>query len=240
MQHLKPERYTSTDYATQVITICGTRFIACQSGALFWPGQKTLIVSDLHLEKGTARRNGGTLLPPYDTRDTLLRLADVIDNFQPGAVICLGDSFHDSEGCKRICSTDLQVLTILQEGRRWLWVTGNHDPEIDPRVGGEVVREVSIGGFSFRHEPRSAQTTREIAGHLHPAAKLNIFGASLRRRCFVGNGRRLVMPAFGSYTGGLNVLDPAFLPVFGNDGLSVWMLGAEGLYPVAARQLRAD
>ncbi len=240
MHQLKPERYGDDDYATQSLTLAGVPFVADQSGVLYWPAQRLLIVSDLHFEKGSARSGRGHFLPPYDTRETILRLADAIDRHAPETVVCLGDSFHDVGGCARICDEDLRALQILQEGRRWIWVTGNHDPEIDPRIGGEVVGELARAGFVLRHEPRAAATTREIAGHLHPAARLSIYGATLRRRCFVGNGRRLIMPAFGAYTGGLNVLDPAFGPVFGNDGLSVWMIGEEGLYPVAARQLRPD
>lgn len=240
MYHLKPERYAPSEYATQRIPLCGTSLIGDQYGALFWATHRTLIVSDLHLEKGSAQRGNGRLLPPYDTRETLLRLAESIDTFQPDAVICLGDSFHDSNGCNRISQSDLRALQILQQGRRWIWVNGNHDPIVSARVGGEVVPQVVLGGVKLRHEPDASVTSREIAGHLHPAAKLVIYGACLRRRCFVGNGRRLVMPAFGAYTGGLNVMDAAFAPLFGNDGVSVWMLGAEGLYPVAPRQLMVD
>ncbi|MEM7777168.1 MAG: ligase-associated DNA damage response endonuclease PdeM [Pseudomonadota bacterium] len=241
MHQLKPERYDPSAYASQTITLCGIGFVGDQSGALYWPAQRALIVSDLHFEKGSSGRGNGLLLPPYDTRETLLRLADAIDAYQPDCVICLGDSFHDSDGCARIGDEDLKVLRILQENRRWIWVTGNHDPNVDAYVvGGEVVHEIARGGFTLRHEPYPAPTTHEIAGHLHPAAKLNIHGASLRRRCFVSNGRRIVMPAFGAFTGGLNVLDVAFEPVFGCDGVSVWMLGDEGLYPVASRQLRGD
>lgn len=240
MHQLKPERYSPNDYRAQTIALSGQTFVGDQCGTLYWPAQRALIVADLHFEKGSARCAQGALLPPYDTRETLLKLADAIDRYRPECVICLGDSFHDPGGCLRISEDNLQVLGLLQEGRRWIWVRGNHDPQVDPRVGGEVVETVVRGGFTLRHDPKEIPVTREIAGHLHPAARLSIHGARLRRRCFVSNGRRLVMPAFGAFTGGLNVLDAAFAPIFGNDGLHVWMLGEEGLYPVAARQLRCD
>jgi uncharacterized protein len=135
---------------------------------------------------------------------------------------------------------DLDVLRIMQDDRRWIWVTGNHDPEIPKRLGGEVADDIQLDGLTLRHAPSATRTTHEIAGHLHPAARLSVYGNSIRRPCFVGNGLRLVMPAFGAFTGGLNVLDDAFAPLFGTDGLSVWMLGEEGLYPVASRQLKGD
>src|SRR5262249_20823975 len=128
----------------------------------------------------------------------------------------------------------------LQSGRDWIWIAGNHDREIAARVGGRVCDALDIGGLTLRHEPTSGSVTHEIAGHLHPAARLAFQGCSVRRPCFVGNGRRLVLPALGAFTGGLNVLDEAFAPLFGESGLAVWMLGQMGLYPVATRLLRAD
>jgi len=229
-----------TDYNTQNVSVAGRRFVADLSGVLFWPSEHILVVSDLHLEKGSAKAHRGRFLPPYDTRETLIRLAEAMDRFEPRTIISLGDSFHDRDGPDRMSDADLRVLQLMQEDRDWIWVTGNHDPEISDRVGGEVTAEMTINGLTFRHEPRSAPVTHEIAGHLHPAAKLSVYGTTIRRPCFVGNGQRLVMPAFGAFTGGLNVLDDAFEPLFGNDGFSVWMRGAEGLYPVPTRQLRGD
>lgn len=233
-------RTSAADYTTQPITVGGKNFIADLSGALFWQGERTLIVADLHLEKGSAAAARGQLLPPYDTRETLTRLAVVIDRYEPACVIALGDSLHDQGAAGRIAPEDRQILAILQEDRRWTWVTGNHDPAIGAALGGEVSDRVMLGGLRLQHEPHSGLATHEIAGHLHPAARLVGRGQSLRRPCFVGNGRRLVMPAFGAFTGGLNVLDDAFLPLFGSDGMRVWMLGQEGVYPVAARQLCGD
>src|SRR5918999_798073 len=240
MLELKPERLSLQDFNTQPISICGKPFIADQSGALYWPGQRALIVADLHLEKGSAFAARGRMLPPYDTRETLVRLAEAIDRYEAETVIALGDSLHDAGAADRIAAEDLALLRIIQQDRRWIWVAGNHDPVIAGAFGGERTGELVLEGIALRHEPRAARITHEIAGHLHPAAKLSVHGTSIRRPCFVANGRRLVMPAFGAFTGGLNVLDEAFAPLFGNDGVSVWMLGQEGLYPVAARQLGGD
>jgi DNA ligase-associated metallophosphoesterase len=240
MLELKPERLNLQDFNAQPISICGKAFVADQSGALYWPGERALIVADLHLEKGSAFALRGRMLPPYDTRQTLIRLAEVIDRYEAETVIALGDSLHDPGAADRIAADDLALLRIIQEHRRWVWVTGNHDPVIADALGGERVAELVLKGIALRHEPRPARVTHEIAGHLHPAAKLSVYGTSIRRPCFVANGLRLVMPAFGAFAGGLNVLDDAFAPLFGADGVSVWLLGQEGLYPVAPRQLRGD
>jgi hypothetical protein len=240
MLELKPERLDAGDFNEQQISICGKAFVADYTGALFWPAECALIVADLHLEKGSSFARRGVLLPPYDTRETLARLAEAIDRYDAATVICLGDSVHDTGGAERMAAEDRETLAIMQEGHEWIWIAGNHDPEIADILGGHVVREVAVEGITLRHEPGAAAITHEIAGHLHPAAKISMHGHSIRRPCFVGNGRRLILPAFGTYTGGLNVLDAAFAPLFGNGGLSIWMLGQEGLYPVASRLLRED
>lgn len=237
---LSPERGRMSDGASQPLAICGKQLLADMSGALYWPGERALIVADLHLEKASSHAERGTLLPPYDTRETLERLATVIERYDPEVVISLGDSLHDRSAATRISSGDLAALRILQEDRRWIWVTGNHDPEISHQLGGEVADRLTVGGLRLVHLPTEGHATHEIAGHLHPAARLSLYGHTLRRPCFVGNRLRLVLPAFGTFTGGLNVLDPAFLPLFGNDGFGVWMLGQEGVYPVATRQLYGD
>jgi hypothetical protein len=240
MFELKPERLDFDDYQDQTVSICGKVFRADMSGALYWPSQDALIVADLHLEKGSSFARQGQLLPPYDTRDTLQRLAEVIDRYDAATVIALGDSVHDLEACQRIGLEELEILQIMQEDREWIWVTGNHDPKIGERLGGTVTGDIEVEGIVLRHEPRAGHMTHEIAGHLHPAARLSVHGYTIRRPCFVGNGLRLVMPAFGTFTGGLNILEPPFEPLFGNDGLRVWMLGQEGLYPVATRLLKED
>jgi uncharacterized protein len=240
MSALRPERLGLYDARDQPISLCGKAFIAHMSGALYWPAEKALIVSDLHLEKGSHYAVRGQMLPPYDTRETLRRLAQVIDYYDAATVIALGDSLHDAAAADRIDATDMQTLRMLQEDREWIWLTGNHDPVIATILGGDVLQGVNVAGIALRHEPAAGAVTHEIAGHFHPAARLVVHGTALRRPCFVGNGRRLVLPAFGAFAGGLNILNMAFEPLFGTDGMAVWMLGQDGLYPVATRLLRDD
>ena len=233
------------DYTNHHIRICGETFVADYSGALYWPAHDALIVADLHLEKGSTRAHRGRLLPPYDTIATLRKLGAVIARYDPALVIALGDSLHDTRAASRMAPSDLALLHTLQQRRDWLWLAGNHDPLIDASLGGRSTLELTLSGLTFRHEPRdTGGATHEIAAHLHPAARLAMRGQTLRRPCFIGNGDRLVLPAFGAYTGGLNVLDEAFGPLFGPDSsaarFSVLMLGDAGLYPVSIGRLRGD
>lgn len=237
---LKPERLDVGEFNQQPLSISGRAFVADVSGGLYWPAEDALIVADLHLEKGSAFAARGQMLPPYDTRQTLTRLASLIDQYDARTVICLGDSFHDKGAASRLGDDEREMLTILQDDREWIWITGNHDSEIAPDMGGVVLDTLDVAGLVFRHEPQAVSVTHEIAGHLHPAARVSFHGHTIRRPCFVGNGMRLVLPAFGTYTGGLNVLDDAFAPLFGDGGLSVLILGQEGLYPVASRLLKED
>ncbi len=241
MLELKSERLTLlAERAEQAISMCGKSLIADGTGAIYWPAEAALLVADLHLEKASAGAQAGAFLPPYETRETLIRLAEAIDRYQPRRVIVLGDSFHDQGAARRIGADDLERLKILQEDREWIWLSGNHDGRIGAKFGGRLDDEIKLAGITLRHQPACGAATHEIAGHMHPAAKLSLYGTSIRRPCFVGNGRRIIMPAFGAFTGGLNVLDDAFLPLFGNGGMAVWMLGQEGLYPVATRLLSRD
>ena len=240
MLELRPERLDLRDGRSHAVSVCGKAFLADTSGALYWPGERMLIVADLHFEKASAAAARGRHLPPYDTRATLTKLAEALDRYEPETVIALGDSLHDKGAAARLDPANLAILGMLQEGRRWIWVTGNHDPVVAPELGGEVCAELIVEGLALRHEPRGGRSTHEIAAHLHPAAKVSMYGHAIRRPCFVGNGRRLILPAFGTFTGGLNVLDAAFEPLFGSDGLHVFVLGEEGVYPVAGRLLRED
>jgi DNA ligase-associated metallophosphoesterase len=241
MLELKPERlHLLLDANAQSLSICGKSLVADTCGAIFWRAEKALLVADLHLEMGSACAEAGTMQPPYDTRQTLVRLAEAIDRYDPDRIVALGDTPHDSEGSSRVAEADLEILQMMQEDREWIWITGNHDAAIPSGLGGHVCHELKLGGLTLRHRPTWGCVTHEIAGHMHPAARLSLYGYSIRRPCFVGNGRRMVMPAFGAFAGGLNVLDEAFQPLFGNGGLAVWMLGAEGLYPVATRLLSSD
>nr|WP_208979291.1 ligase-associated DNA damage response endonuclease PdeM [Pseudovibrio axinellae] len=208
------------------------------SGALWWPDEKTLVVSDLHLEKAASiAKRKGLMLPPYDSAVTLEKLASLIDSFNPRRVICLGDSFHDIESSRNMPAAYLAMLTTMQLGREWIWITGNHDPEIAEHVWGERYDELSINSLSFRHEPKEGAERGEICGHLHPAAKVRRIGRTIRRACFATDGKRLVLPAFGALTGGLNVMDKAFSEVFDARRFSVYMLGNGRLFPFTAAKL---
>ncbi len=240
MLRLKPDRLDTADFTEQSISIAGKAFVADMSGALYWPSEDALIVADLHLEKGSAFAARGQMLPPYDTRETLAKLAAAIDRYDAATVIALGDSLHDVAASDRMDAQSRETLRIMQSDREWIWVTGNHDPTIPHALGGHTLGELTVEGITLRHEPKPGRVTHEISGHMHPAARIYLNGYSIRRPCFVGNGLRLVVPAFGTYTGGLNILDEAFEPLFSTDGMSVWLLGQEGLYPIATRILKED
>jgi len=220
----------------------GEKLVLDMSGALYWPAQETLIVADLHLEKGSFYARRGQFLPPYDTRETLERLASVLERYDVRTLIALGDSLHDAAAHERLATEDLARLRELQKSRDWIWVSGNHDPVIDGCFGGMVTDVLALNGLVLRHEPSAKiDACNEIAGHLHPAAKLRRHGTSIRRRCFIGTPAQLILPAFGAYTGGLNILDPAFEWLLTEPAaVSVWMLGHDGLYPVPVAMLCAD
>lgn len=236
----KPERSGRGDFTCQPLDVGGADLVADRSGALWWPAERALVVADLHLEKGSSGAARGRLLPPYDTRATLIKLAGALQRYRPRTVIALGDSLHDPDGARRITREDREVLAGFQRRRDWIWVTGNHDPVIDAALGGRSAEEITLAGIVLRHIPQPGGDAPEIAGHMHPAALLAARGARLRRACFIGSCSRLVLPAFGVLTGGLNVLDDAFLPLFRPSQFAVWLLGSEGLYPVSIRQLCAE
>ena len=207
-------------------------------GALYWPEERVLVIADLHLEKGSSFAARGVLLPPYDTAATLERIAALIARFAPHAVIALGDSFHDRKGPARIAAGDRAALAGLQRGRDWIWIAGNHDPDPAEGVGGSFGGALAIGALVFRHEPTGAKG--EIAGHLHPVARVAGRGRTVSRRCFASDGARLVMPAFGAFTGGLNVRHRAFADVFGTLAFTAHLLGEGRLYAIAAARCAAD
>jgi uncharacterized protein len=214
------------------VTVTDVDFVADFSGALFWEQQRLLVVSDLHLEKGSSFAARGVLLPPYDTVATLSRLAAVIARHDPRQVIALGDSFHDRDAHERLSEQDREALAALQTRRSWIWISGNHDPALPSDLGGVVASEVAIGPIMFRHEPTGA--SGEIAGHLHPKARVPTRGRSIERRCFASDGERAVMPAFGAYTGGLSIRDAAFAKIFGSPGFMAHVLGDNRVHAFAA------
>jgi DNA ligase-associated metallophosphoesterase len=207
----------------------GVRLQADSSGALYWPERQVLAVADLHFEKGSAYAARGTLLPPYDTAATLAALADAVERLAPRIVICLGDSFHDQGARARIAEADADAIRALARGREWLWVIGNHDPDPPADLGGTVVQTIKLGRLTFRHAPRVDAGPGEVAGHLHPKAAVKVKGRRFVRRCFAASGHRVVLPAFGAYTGGLDVLDDAFAPLFAA-GFEAHMLGRDRVH----------
>ena len=217
--------------ASQLV-IADVAFLADLSGVLFWKEQSLLVVSDLHLEKGSSFVARGVLLPPYDTVATLSRLAAVIARYDPRRVIALGDSFHDRSAHERLAATDREALAAMQARRDWIWIAGNHDPALPSDLGGVVASEVAIGSIMFRHEPTGV--AGEIAGHLHPKARVATRGRAMERRCFACDGERAVMPAFGAYTGGLSIRDVAFAKIFQSDGFMAHVLGDNKLHAIAA------
>ncbi len=220
------------DVRASKVTIADVTFLADLAGALFWREQRLLVVSDLHLEKGSSFAARGVLLPPYDTVATLGRLAAVIARHDPRMVIALGDSFHDRDAHERLSTADRDALSAMQVRRDWIWISGNHDPALPSDLGGVVATEVAIGPIAFRHEPTGA--LGEIAGHLHPKARVATRGRAMERRCFASDGERAVMPAFGAYTGGLSIRDVAFAKIFGSPGFMAHVLGDNKLHAIAA------
>jgi hypothetical protein len=194
-----PHADSSASSDQSVLPIAGVTLLADLSGVLVWEEQRLLVVADLHLEKGSSFAARGILLPPYDTVATLGRLAAVIARHDPRMVIALGDSFHDRDAHERLSDGDRDALTALQARRDWIWISGNHDPALPSDLGGVVASEVAIGQVTFRHEPTGA--FGEVAGHLHPKARVATRGRAVERRCFVSDGERAVMPAFGAYSG---------------------------------------
>ncbi len=220
------------------IDIAGVGLVGDCAGALYWPDEGALIVSDLHFEKGSSFARRGVLLPPYDTAATLARLAQLVARYAPRCVIALGDSFHDGDGPNRLSDTDRADLRALQRTRDWIWITGNHDPQPHAGIGGSFGGTLAIGVLLFRHLPTGA--AGEIAGHLHPVARLSHRGRAVSRRCFAADGTRMIMPAFGAYAGGLNIRHAAFADVFGTLAFTAHMLGDDRLYAFAARHCTPD
>ena len=217
-----------------LLVVAGIPLLADPSGALYWPEQGLLAVADLHLEKGSSFAARGQLLPPYDTAATLARLGRLIAHYAPRVVVALGDSFHDGGGPQRLAQDDRDNLRGLQRGRDWIWITGNHDPEPASNIGGTFHETLKIAALIFRHLPTGAAA--EISGHLHPVARVAHRGRTVSRRCFAADKTRMVMPAFGAYTGGLNVRDAAFADLFGTLTFTAHMLGEGRLYAFAARR----
>jgi hypothetical protein len=217
------------------IVLNGVHLVPDLSGALWWPARSTLIVADLHLEKGTSYARHR--LPPYDSAATLERLRGVLDRYAPETVVCLGDSFHDRRAAARLPEAEREGLRQLAGRHDWIWIAGNHDPEPPGDWGGRVEPEATLAPLVFRHAADTARIAAgEVSGHYHPKASVRVRGRRVSARCFVGDGRRLVLPAFGAYTGGLDVRDPAIAGLFAR-GFQAHLIGRNGVYAYPARAL---
>ena len=196
---------------------CDQEFRLTKSRALFWPSENALLVADLHLEKASFFASHGQLLPPYDSRETLERLAETIRETGARRVITLGDNFHDSQGSQRLEPHAAGMLAALTRATDWVWLTGNHDPHMEAKAGGMIAEELEIAGMILRHRATAGETRPELSGHYHPRVQVKIHHRHIRRPCAVvaHNGEqtcgRMILPAFGSLTGGMDAADPAIL-----------------------------
>lgn len=221
------------------IAINGEPTVLRTSGAIWLPARRALIVADLHFEKGSAYAMRGQLLPPYDTRETLARLEKEVAATTPELLVFLGDSFHDGAAEDRLAADDAARLAALADGRRLIWVVGNHDADGPRRLPGQIIDEMTLGALLLRHEPQAGPQPGEVSGHLHPAARVAGRGGRVRRRCFVTDGRRVILPAFGAFAGGLNVRDEAFAGMFTARPLAA-TLGADKVHAIGWASLVGD
>jgi hypothetical protein len=211
-------------------SFAGETFQATPDGALFWPKQNALLVADLHLEKASWFARLGQFLPPYDSHATLTALAREVERTGASRLFCLGDSFHDSAGCERLPANARELLTGLTSRLDWTWIVGNHDPGFADHCGGRLIEEVEQGGIILRHEAVRGEPRPEMSGHFHPKLRVSLSGRSVSRRCFVVSSSKIILPAFGALTGGLDAHHPE---IIGNVGP-----GAAALVPVSDRLLR--
>jgi hypothetical protein len=211
-------------------SFAGETFEATPSGALFWPAHQALLVADLHLEKASWFARFGQFLPPYDSHATLTALEADVERSGAVRLYCLGDSFHDRFGCDRLPANARELLTALTAKLDWTWIVGNHDPGFADHCGGRIEDEVEIAGIILRHEAQREDPRPEISGHFHPKLRLHVKGRRVSRRCFVKSASKIIMPAFGSLTGGLDAHHPEIMKSVGT--------GAAALVPVSDRMLR--
>jgi DNA ligase-associated metallophosphoesterase len=211
-------------------SFCSVDLVALPQGALYWPTRRALLVADLHFEKASWFARFGQMLPPYDSIATLTDLTALVAATGAEEVWCLGDSFHDAKGCERLPQQARDMLRTLTGITRWTWITGNHDAGMADHCGGTLVEEVAVDGLVLRHEADPRDPRPELSGHYHPKLRLNLRGRNVARRCFVAGPTKLILPAFGALTGGLDVGHPEIRRAMGGR--------AEALIPVADRLLR--
>ena len=211
-------------------SFAGETFQATIDGALFWPRENALLVADLHLEKASWFARLGQFLPPYDSHATLTALAREVDRTGASRLFCLGDSFHDQFGCDRLAGNARELLIELTSRLDWTWIVGNHDPGFTDHCGGRIQDEVELAGIVLRHEAQRSDPRPEMSGHYHPKLRVHLKGRQVSRRCFVVSPTKIILPAFGSLTGGLDAHHPEILRSVGNQ--------AAALVPVSDRLLR--
>ena len=217
--------------------LAGERLMLDPAGVVSWPARRTLVASDLHLEKGSHFAARGFFVPPYDTRETLAKLALSVRRYAPARLVLLGDSFHDALGCERMAPADCAALgRILASVEEVVWVLGNHDPVAPVGLPGVAMEAMTDGPLTFRHEA-DPRAIGELSGHFHPKATLPTRAGPVSRPCFATDGRRVILPAFGAYTGGLDMRDPALGGLFPRGG-RVFMLGADRLFSVPLPPMR--
>ncbi|PZU12009.1 ligase-associated DNA damage response endonuclease PdeM [Sphingomonas sp.] len=215
-------------------SFCGVELAALGSGALYWPARRALLVADLHFEKASWYARSGQMLPPYDTAATLAELEAIVASCAPAEIWCLGDSFHDAGGCARMAPSEQARLRTLTGALRWHWIVGNHDrgaADMADRCGGAVMAEALVDGLLLTHEADPAEKRPELSGHFHPKLRLTLRGRHVARRCFVASETKLILPAFGALTGGMDAHDPVIRRAVGGGR-------AQALVPLADRMLR--
>ena len=211
-------------------SFAGETFEATPSGALFWRARQALLVADLHLEKASWFARLGQFLPPYDSHATLSALSEEVERSGATRLFCLGDSFHDRFGCDRLPANARELLSSLTQKLDWVWIVGNHDPGFADHCGGRIEDEVEVAGIILRHEAVPDEPRPEISGHFHPKLRLHLKGRQVSRRCFVLSATKIIMPAFGALTGGLDAHHPEIMRSVGTN--------AAALVPVSDRLLR--
>jgi hypothetical protein len=212
------------------LSFAGRDFRALPQGALYWPARNALLVADLHFEKASWFASKGQMLPPYDSMATLTELAALIDRTGAAELWCLGDSFHDSAGCERLPDDARALLTALTAQLDWRWITGNHDSRMVDHCGGTILEEAEVDGLVLRHEAEPGDPRPELSGHFHPKLRVSVRGRLVARRCFVATATKLVLPAFGALTGGLDAHHPEIVRAVGR--------GAQALVALEDRLLR--
>jgi DNA ligase-associated metallophosphoesterase len=208
---------------TVSLTFCGEQLLLDPAGALVWPRLSLLAVADLHLEKGSACARQGSLVPPWDSRDTLERFATLVRTYRPATIVSVGDGFHDDGGAARLHASEARVLAGIASNARLVWVCGNHDPSPPACIQGECMAQLAIGTLLFRHQAQHG-AEGEISGHFHPKARIATRAGDVVRPCFIAAPHRIILPSFGAYTGGLDITSPAISALFPH-GAEAFLLG---------------